>query len=181
MTVRSLRDLALFQIVWLAAALGAGRGLSWPGIVTAAALVGLRLSYGPRRGRTALAILASGGLGLLAESLLVTGGFLHYSAPWPTDVLAPAWILGLWLAFGTTLEMTQSLLGSHPRAKSALLGVIFGPLAYMAGERLGALAVPEPAWPSYLAIAMVWFVAFPALLAFQDLLQSGPRRCRADG
>jgi uncharacterized protein DUF2878 len=166
----ALLKLVLFQIVWLASAIGAAQGWSWPGIVTAVALVGWHLATAPRWRLAAMTVLAAGILGLIAESLLVAAGLLRYSGTYPTASLAPAWIVALWLAFSTTLETTRRLLGSHPFAKSACLGSCLGPLSYLAGERLGALAVTQARWPSYLAVAIIWGIAYPALLALEGRL-----------
>jgi hypothetical protein len=175
----ALIALLLFQVVWLSCAIGAGYGLSWPGICAATVAVAWHLASTPNWRRASLIVLATGASGLFAESLLVGAGVIRYSAAWPTDVLAPAWIVGLWLAFGTTLKSTRQLLGTHPIAKSILLGLLLGPLSYLAGQRLGALTfVARPIWPSYLAISAVWGVAYPALLAMEGRLArpSGSRR-----
>ena len=171
----ALLKLVMFQIVWVSCAVGAARGQSWPGIVTAAVLVAWHLFSAPKWGPATVTVLAAGIIGFVAESLLVAAGLLRYSAAYPTESLAPAWIVALWLAFGTTLETTRRLLGSHPLAKSTLLGLSLGPLSYLAGERLGALAFSEPLWPSYLAAAMVWCVAYPGLLALERTLTQDDR------
>lgn len=164
-----LLKLGLFQVVWLACAIGAARESSWPGIVAAAVLVAFHVASSARP-RAALAIvLAAGALGLAAESLLVVSGLLRYATPWPIETLAPAWTVALWLAFGTALETTRRVLGSNAIAASGLLGLTLGPLSYLAGERLGALGFPEPSWPSLLAIAVIWSIAYPALVAIDGL------------
>lgn len=160
----------LFQAVWLSCAIGAGFGTSWPGIIAAAVVVAWNLASSPQWCRATIIVLATGTTGFLAESLLVSAGFIRYSAAWPTEGLAPVWIVGLWLAFGTTLESTRQLLGSRPLAKSMLLGVLLGPFAYFAGQRLSALTLAQPSWPSYLAISAVWGLAYPALLAIESKL-----------
>jgi hypothetical protein len=167
----SLLKLGLFQIVWLACGIGAAVGISWPGILAAAVLVTLHLGAAQQRVRAATTVLAAGALGFVAESLLAVAGLVQYSAAWPTQLAAPAWIVGLWLAFATTLGTTRRLLGPSALIKSALLGVIFGPLSYIAGERLGALALTEPAWRGYIAIAVVWGLALPVLLALERVLE----------
>jgi hypothetical protein len=164
-TLMPVLRLGVFQIVWLSCAIGAGYGVSWPGIMAAGLLVTVHLASASQRDRAALTVLAAAVLGALAESLLVAIGLISYSAQWPTPMLAPAWIVALWLAFGATLETTRRLLEPHALLKSFLLGLVLGPMSYWAGERLGALQVSQAAWRSYLAIAMLWGVAFPALLA----------------
>jgi Protein of unknown function (DUF2878) len=172
----ALLKLVLFQIVWLSCAIGAGQGWSLPGIFAAAILIAFHLVAAPQWRPATMAVLLAGTFGLVAENLLVGSGLVRYSAPWPTEALAPAWIVALWLAFGTTLETTRRLLGSHLFVKSAFLGLALGPLSYLAGGRLGALEFSQPAWLSYLGIAMVWGIALPALLAVDEGLGHGARR-----
>lgn len=166
--------LVIFQVVWLSCAIGAGQSQSWPGILAATLLVALHVASAPQWRPAALTTLAAGALGFLAETVLVGADLVRYSAPWPTQMLAPAWIVALWMAFGTTLETTRRLLGPHPFAKSAMLGLLLGPLSYLAGERLGALAFSQSLWSSYLAVAMVWSTAYPGLLAVEARLARAP-------
>jgi Protein of unknown function (DUF2878) len=164
MSWRSVQDIALFQIVWLSAAIGAARGLTWPGI--AAAAIAIALHATATDGRTLLKKLAVCGLtGFLLESVLVSTGAVRYGAPWPSEVVAPLWIAALWLAFATTLSTTRRALGQRPIAVAAALGAIMGPLTYMAGERLGALTLAEPRLTSLGMIAFLWCAALPTILA----------------
>ena len=166
MTVRSLLDFALFQAVWLVSAFGAAYGHSSPGLLATLALLAWHLaSTSDHRSSAIATVLAAGACGLAMETLLVGTGILRYSAPWPTLHLAPAWIVGLWLAFGTTLQTTHRLLATGVLWKSFALGGILGPLSYLAGQRLGALTITGPTWGSLAAISAVWAVAYPALLA----------------
>lgn len=167
--------LVMFQLVWLSCAIGAGYDRSLPGIIAAALLIAWHLATAPQRRITAIKVLAAGITGFFAESLLIGAGLVRYSAAGPTESLAPVWIVALWLAFSTTLETTRTLLGRRPLIKAMLLGFVFGPLSYLAGERLGALTFAQPPWPSYLAVALVWSIAYPILIA----MESGSGR--ADG
>lgn len=183
MTRPAVLKLIVFQIVWLSCAIGAAHGWPWLGIGSAVALVAWHLTSAPHWRPAAMTVLATGTLGLIAESLLVATGLLRYSSAFPTERFAPAWIVALWLAFGTTLETTRRLLGSHPLAKATLLGLLVGPLSYLAGERLGALAFSETALASCLATATVWAIAYPALLALERRLTEahlGSPNCRPD-
>jgi hypothetical protein len=165
-----LMKLVMFQIVWLSCAIGAGQGWRWPGILAAALLVLLHLATAPRWKHAAMILLAAGTLGFLVETSLQGTGLLQYSSLWPTQTLAPVWVVALWLAFGTTLGSTLRLLGSNPLSKSILLGLIFGPSSYLAGERLGALKFGPFPWRGYLAVAVLWAVVYPGLLAMEAWL-----------
>jgi len=167
-------QLAGFQLVWLACALGAASGRSAPGIAAAAAFLAVRLALDRRAldrraldrrlGATGLAALAGAALGFVAESVLVSIGLVRYAAPWPSAQLAPAWIVALWLAFGATLPIKARLLHGRPLA-AALLGALLAPLSYAAGARLAALETAAPHWPAYAAIALLWALALPLLIA----------------
>ena len=120
------------------------------------------------RASEALTILACGAAGLVAESALVATELIRFAAPWPSPQLAPAWIVALWLAFGAKMPAMASLLGHHLGIKASITGFVAGPLAYWAGERLGALEIVGPAPLTYLAIALTWAVALPSLLMLQQ-------------
>jgi hypothetical protein len=49
-------------------------------------------------------------------------------------------------------------------ALGAVLGLVGGPLAYLGGEKLGAVALVQPV-PALAALAVVWALATPLLLA----------------
>jgi hypothetical protein len=122
-----------------------------------------------------MTVLTAGTLGFVAESFLVAAGLVRYSASWPTETLAPTWIVALWFAFSTTLETTRRLLGSHSLVKSTLLGLVLGPLSYLAAERLGALTFAQSPWAGYLAVTVLWGVAYPGLLAVEGRLAQANR------
>ena len=71
-------------------------------------------------------------------------------------------MVALWMGFATTLR--HSLAWLQPRLiLAAALGSIGGPLAYYAGERLGAIRI-EDASGAYVGVAAIWAIALPALL-----------------
>jgi hypothetical protein len=176
--VRQVVELAGFQFVWLTCALGAASGWNFPGMIAAGVFVGAQLWL--QRSRMAMigTALASGMAGLAAETAAHVAGLVSYSAHWPSDALAPAWMVALWLAFGSTIPTTAALLGAWPLVKAAALGALFGPLAYAAGARLGALQINDPGWVAFLAIACGWGVIFPALIALARPREADSRERR---
>ena len=165
---RPIAEWVGFQVVWLACALGAAHGRNAPGVVAAALFIGTVLATKRSPASEALAILSSGAAGLAAESVIVATELIRFAAPWPSPQLAPAWIVALWLAFGATLSAMASLLGHHFVIKASVTGFVAGPLAYWAGERIGALEVVGSVPLTYFAIALIWAVALPLLLIFRQ-------------
>lgn len=173
MNWRVIWEFAGFQAVWLSSAFGAAQGSNAAGLAAAGVFVALQCVRRPTRAMI-LATLASGVLGALVESFFAETAVLGYAAPWPSPQFAPAWIVGLWLAFGTTLATTVELLGSRALLKAFLLGAVFGPLSYLAGAKIGALVITTPEWIGFGAIAAAWALVFPALVAFQRWLDPTP-------
>ncbi len=159
-----------FQAVWFACALGAARGTNAPGLIAGLSLTAIAIATSKQRGTEASIAALSGLAGLILESALLRAGFVTFAAPWPSEAFAPAWIVVLWLAFGTTLPPLASALGRNRPLAAALLGAVAGPLAYLAGERLGALQLPATLPLTILALAAAWAAALPALLAIYDRL-----------
>lgn len=158
-----------FQAVWFACALGAARGTNAPGLIAGLSFTAIAIATSKQRVPEASIAALSGLAGLVLESALLRAGFVTFAAPWPSEAFAPAWIVVLWLAFGSTLSPLASALGRN-RPLAAALGAVAGPLAYLAGERLGALQLPAALPLTILALAAVWAAALPALLAIYDRL-----------
>ena len=161
-----------FQAVWLASALSAARGVSWPGgcVAIAFLLAVLALDGWPRGLMVAAA--ASAALGLVVEGALSASGLVRYGGAWPASWPAPLWIVLLWAAFATTLAPLRAMLGSRWMPAAAVLGLAAGPLAYLAGERLGALTIGQPPMVAYSVVAAVWCLALPLLISVSRLDES---------
>jgi uncharacterized protein DUF2878 len=73
-------------------------------------------------------------------------------------------MLSLWIAFATTLNHSLRWLMTRP-VGAALAGALGGPLAYLAGARLGALTLVTPA-TTLAIIALLWMLAMVILSMF---------------
>lgn len=148
-------NFVVYQVAWFAVLICAGRGVAWAGTVVAAAAVAIHVPFWRSRTERQL-VVACLLAGLLVDSTLAVTGLVHY-AGWSLP-LAPYWMLSLWAAFATTLRHSMRWLMQRPSV-AALGGAIGGPLAYLAGERLGALqlASPHSSLPVALTvIALLW-------------------------
>jgi apolipoprotein D and lipocalin family protein len=111
-------------------------------------------------------------VGLVVDTALLRSGELRFVAgTWP-EGFAPYWMLSLWAAFATTLNHSLRWVMRRPWV-AALLGVIGGPLAYLAGAKLGALhlASLQTALP---LIGVAWGIAMVALSLIAMRLQPTP-------
>jgi hypothetical protein len=162
------------QVGWFACALGAARGYPWVGPLVVAVYVALHLYASPARRREGLFILMAAALGLVVDSVKKASGLMTYASPVP-DVwwIAPLWIVAMWALFSTTLTGALAWLQGRYVA-AAVLGAIFGPLSYVAGEGLGAI------WFNYSTpltvgiLAVVWACVVPLLAWLARRMVSGP-------
>lgn len=162
--MRTLAEMIGFQVVWLASALGAAAGAALPGITAAAAFLALQIATA-RPVRPMLAVVgAAAALGLAVESLLAAAGLVSYAAPWPLQGVAPAWIVGLWAAFGSTTPAMARLFGNVGWPALAAVGAALAPLSYLAGAGLGALSLPRGAAAAAIAVGVAWAIALPLLV-----------------
>ena len=109
-----------------------------------------------------LALLAALG-GLVFDTIYIQLHLLDYASPQPWQAVAPYWILGMWINFALTLNGSMRWL--HGRyLLAAGLGAIGGPLAYMAGVRLGAAEPLASGTVVYGSLAVAWAIAVPLLV-----------------
>ncbi len=151
------------QIGWLTCVIGAARGLPWAGPIFAALFLPLHLWGSPQRWRELSYILAATLLGSGVDSLKKASGLLTYASDTSPAWLAPIWIVAMWLLFSSTFNASFSWLKGR-YGGAILFGVIGGPLAYIAGERLGGVTFNFD-WPiTIVSLALIWGGLIPSLV-----------------
>lgn len=150
-----LINLVAFQVTWLACVWSAGAGKPVWGAAVFAVSVTLHLLLSNNRKGELLLLITAGAVGLAAESVLVAMGAIQFPGAW-----LPFWMILLWANFATTLRVSLAWLQGR-YVVAAIAGAVAGPLAYLGGQRLGAIEVQQP-----LAVAVEWAVATPLLLWF---------------
>jgi|CXWL01.1.fsa_nt_gi hypothetical protein len=159
-----LLNLILFQVCWVAAVAGAGRGLWWAGpvaVVVFAAIV-LKMSRWPRADLELIGIAAV--IGLAVDSAYIHFGLLTFASPVPTPYLAPIWIVGMWVSFALTLNHSLSFLKGR-QALAFVFGLIGGPVAYyVAAQKFGAAQLTASPLAVYGTLAVAWGLVTPILM-----------------
>lgn len=161
-----LLSIAAAQVGWLTVVLAAARQREWLAVACGLTTVLLLALLAPNRRQVARFAIIGAVLGPTLDWCLVRGGLLTLGTPLLAGVWMPIWWWALWGMFCASVPHGyQFLFDRLPIA--AVLGATFGPASYLAGERLGAITVPEPTRRlSLLAIACLWGLAFPALVAW---------------
>jgi hypothetical protein len=156
----NLWNLIQFQFGWFALVLGVASGQVALGLVAMAVLALLHVYQSRKRLQEATLLAAIALVGWCWESLLTGTGMLAY--PDHEGLLAPAWMMALWVNFATTLNFSLAWL--QPRlGLSALLGGIGGPLAFISGQALGAVQLIGGGM-AIVALAVGWALLTPMVM-----------------
>jgi len=174
--VNNLWNFIQFQVGWFAVVLGAAAGYPWWGAAAALALLVVHLWLAADPWLEGAFLLLVGLLGWLWESLVFGAGLVQY--PGYGAVMAPLWMAALWMNFASTLDYSLAWMQGKP-VLAAVFGGVGGPLAFVAGEQLGAIVLVDRVL-SLGVIGAGWLVVTPLLLraaqAWQGGLQAGATR-----
>lgn len=153
-----------FQLGWFCCVLGAAWGSPLLGALLGGALVLLHLALSKARWRREAAVLAAAGaFGITADSLQSAGGITQFAEPGFWVGYCPLWMAVLWLLFGTTLNSSLQWLQGR-LLWAGLMGAVAGPLAYMGGQRLGAIELHSNLLWASVSVGLVYAIATPLLL-----------------
>ena len=161
-----LVNFAAFQIGWFSSVLGAAREMPWLGPLAFVLVLAIHLRRAPRPQFEIGLVIACGFIGLIFDSVLVAAGWVTYPSGLFSDLLAPYWIVTMWMLFGTTLNLSMGWLKGRPLL-AALLGAIGGPSSYFAGQKLGGIVFLEFV-PAMIALAVGWAIFMPILMALAE-------------
>ncbi len=162
-------NLGLFKLGWVACVFGAAAGRPEIGAAVIALAVAVHLfRTDNRQGETRL-LIAAALIGLIWETVLVSGGVLDYGDGSFQPGLAPYWIVGMWVLFATTMNVGMRWL-RRSTAVAAVAGAVGGPLSFVAGEKAGAVAFGDPVI-SLAVIAAGWALLLPLLVSLAQAFE----------
>jgi len=155
----------LFQAGWFVTIYGAAHRLPWLGVVVILPiliwhLVTSDIWQAELKLMLALAVIGA----MLDQSLLFLGVVTFPASSWPASIL-PIWMVMLWMLFATTLNVSMHWISGR-YAMAILFGAIGGMLAYLGGEKLGAIILHD--YVALLMISLNWAVAMPLAIYLAD-------------
>jgi hypothetical protein len=160
-----------FQAVWFVSVLSAANESYWPGPATVICWI---LIYGWKSGalkREITLALLVGAFGFFIDTALIWMEAFMPKGIYGDLRLSPAWMVGLWLNFATSLNsLFLWLKGRY--ILSAMLGFIGGPAAYYSGAALGAAAIQQPFAESLFMIGLGWGISMPLLILIAEKFRS---------
>ncbi|MEY6433397.1 DUF2878 domain-containing protein [Thioalkalicoccus limnaeus] len=170
-------NMIAFQIGWFASVIGGAQHWPWLGVCVVALVAAVHLGRAVRPGIEALLLLTATMIGTLWEGLLVGFGLIRYPSGLFADWLPPIWIVALWVVFASTLNVSLRWLRGRWRL-AMVMGAIGGPMAFAAGERLGAATFPDPVL-SLTVIGAGWALMTPLLVWLAERLDGYAPASRA--
>jgi hypothetical protein len=146
-----------FKISWLLTVWGAVAGppVSYWGALPFFLFLGLHVLYTRQIWELWFALsMALAGTAL--DTLYNCTGLIQYNGTYPgLSFLAPVWITSLWAGLAVTLDHSLKMLIGRP-IWTFLIGAVFGPLAYQAGAKMGAIHFALDAWTTMFILAGPW-------------------------
>jgi hypothetical protein len=127
--MRNAINIIAMQIVWFACVLGAANGFPWIGTAIAIGIATLHLVRAPEPKLELQLMALALAMGLVLDSALISGGWIAFQNGELAPGLTTHWMLGLWLGFATTLNVSLRWLLRKPFA-AIVFGALGGPLAY---------------------------------------------------
>jgi hypothetical protein len=157
-----LINVLVYQLCWFACILGGANGMPLLGVAIVMLAVAYHLFSAPVPRSEFILLIIATIIGGAWDSLLVAMGWLVYPSGTLVAGTAPYWMVALWAAFATTFNVSLRWFKQH-LALAALFGAVGGPLAFLAGERLGGVIFTS--YPAGLgALALGWTLLMPLML-----------------
>jgi hypothetical protein len=154
-----------FQIGWFVCVIGAAQEQALLAVIGALVIVVFHLLRNNSYSELYI-ILAAMLIGFIWESLLLTSGWLSYDLVGESSLFAPIWLVAMWALFATTINLSMAWLKNRWLLAS-VMGALFGPLAFVAGEKLGAVQLIDRPL-ALLALALGWACLMPLMLWLAD-------------
>jgi len=153
-----LVNYGLYQVGWFACVLGAAWHRPWTGFLIAGILVGVHLTLSVERSVEARLVVFSTVVGALVEIGQIAAGTYRFTSGTLIDALPPPWLLAMWAQFATTFRFSLRSIIARPM-RAAMFGAAGGPIAFLAGERLGAVTLLPPLTHGLLRLSLSWAMA----------------------
>ena len=157
-----LINFILFQSIWFILILAAAHE-SFYGLALGLLLILVQYWHGKLMVPDFKLILASIIIGFAHDTYLNYFKFIQYNIDFNT-YYSPVWIIGLWISFALTINHSLAWLGNK-KLLQMIFGLIGGPLAYIAGEKLGAIYMINTM--TLYVLALSWACITPLLFQFK--------------
>lgn len=164
-TKQKILNFILFQALWFTCVLtGASGNWGWAYLAVIIVLSIHFTALTVNLKRDLKLVLFAVGWGIFSDSILAVLNFTGFTTDFGGALgwISPPWMVLLWVGFALTLFGCMEWMRENALLQIAF-GAVGGPIAYLAGTKLGALELGPSAFYSYLAIGLMWGIAMPLL------------------
>ena len=162
-----------FKLSWWACVLGATSDLEYIGPLSMLLFLILHFYLNSPNNAEIKLVVIFAFVGTLIDTLMASSGMLSYNGLYGQDIIiAPLWITAMWCGFAAMVNHSMAWLKGR-WVLSFLLGGILGPLAYSAGEKLGAIYFNDDLLDITIMLVFVWGVSIPLIYWVNDRLGLG--------
>ncbi len=152
----------MFQLAWFITIFSAAQGMPYIGVAYTLIWMFIHLSIMDEVRKAEIKLfLFAGFLGYLLDSILVMTGFIAFPAHTLLAGPSPLWMVCLWINLAATISLSLAWLKGRYVLAGAMAAVA-GPMAYVAGEKLGAITLFGDT--SFLVVSIMWCLAMPILI-----------------
>jgi Protein of unknown function (DUF2878) len=149
---------AIYQIGWFACVIGAASQRPWTGLAIATSLIGMHLVLSEERFIEVRLVALAVTVGAVVEVIQIAAGTYRFTSGTLADALPPPWLLAMWAQFATTFRFSMRGVITRP-VPAVLFGAAGGPIAFLAGEGLGAVTLLPPLGYGLLRLSITWAIA----------------------
>jgi len=112
-------------------------------------------------------------IGILVDSSLQYFSIISFYG-WALGPFNPFWDWTLWVMFALTLNSSLEFLKKQSLITSAILGMVFGPLTYFGGAKMG-VAFLNASPVHIFSLVVVWMLAMPLLVIATKQVSHTPK------
>lgn len=161
----------LYELGWFACVLGVAWGYQWLGISITLGLVAVHLWLARDRAVQIRLMGCAALLGVAVDTVQLWTGTFRYPGGQLVEWFPPPCMPVLWLQFATILRYCLNWLSGR-YLLAGLLALAGAPLAFVAGQSLGAIEFLPPRWLHVGVLGAVWSMCVPLLVYISDRLSS---------
>jgi len=159
-----LQNFIMFQLGWFCCVVGgASSEYYWLGVAAVSIIIAIHLVKASSVQNEIMLIIITMILGTAWDSALTVAGLFNFSNGVVVTGLVPIWMIAMWALFATTLNVSLRWMKNR-YLLAMLFGAVGGPVAYYAGNRIGAVEFSD-ASTTLLAVAIGWSIIMPLLMA----------------
>ena len=151
-----------FQVGWFACVLGAAHDKELLGMIIALGIVIYHVVSQANLINELKLVSSAVVIGLFWETWVLNLNILEYPSHIANAFWAPAWLIMMWALFATTINLSMGWLKGR-WVLSVFMGAVFGPLAFIGGEKLGAVVFLDSIL-SIVTLSIGWGLLMPLLL-----------------